>query len=224
MVMRRHLRSQETQREAARAFSRASDGVERHQRQPSQKHDQSSILRTTTHSGVMVVTGAPRGTLLVRFGALFVFRASARARDESTCLALACERTTTISVVAIGDPESPGLRLPGKPTPHQKDHFLGARECGNLGLSRVDDGSWWMMGWPFLHQPQNGPGRLFDATASGVVGLAVGGSGVEMRCGALPSLSAVVVLSQTLPPNDHERARMVTSPCCVCFARTGCAP
>ena len=89
-------------------------------RQPSQKHDQSSILRTTTHSGVMVVTGAPRGTLLVRFGALFVFRASARARDESTCLALACERTTTISVVAIGDPESPGLRLPGKPPPAPK--------------------------------------------------------------------------------------------------------
>ena len=39
--------------------------------------------------------------------------------------------------------------------------------------------------------------------APSVVGLAVGGSGVEMRfsmrCGALPSLSAVVVLSQTLP-------------------------
>ena len=112
--------ARDREREAARAFSRASDGVERHQRQPSQKHDQSSILRTTTQSGVMVVTGAPRGTLLVRFGALFVFRASARARDESTCLALACERTTTISVVAIGDPESPGLRLPGKPPPAPK--------------------------------------------------------------------------------------------------------
>ena len=142
MVMRRHLRSQETEREAARAFSRASDGVERHQRQPSKKHDQSSILRTTTHSGVMVVTGAPRGTLLVRFGALFVFRASARARDESTCLALACERTTTISVVAIGDPESPGLRLPGKPPPAPKGSLPRRARVRESGVIPVGVRGW----------------------------------------------------------------------------------
>ena len=76
-------------------------------------------------------------------------------------------------------------------------------------------------GWSriWLHQPQNGPGRLFDATAPGVVGLAVGGSGVEMRCGALPSLSAVVVLSLTLP-RQSQRERLYRHLTLLCVFRT----
>lgn len=118
LAMERHT---ESARASARtSASGASGGADRHPRWPAQKHVPSSNLRVATLSRVMVGVGAPRGVLLARFGALFVFRASARAQDGSSTLAAQAEGTTKRRVLATGAPESPGQWLLGKPSPARK--------------------------------------------------------------------------------------------------------
>ena len=155
--MRRHLRSQETQREAARAFLAPSGGVDRHRRLPVKNMFSACSLLVPIHRNMFYAhggEGAPRAPLQVRFGALWVIPTAARARDESSPLAAQAERTTTIQAAIVGFPGSPGQGLLGKPSPERREELLARwrawRSAGIWGSAGLMRESGLMMGGPFL--------------------------------------------------------------------------